>query len=141
MLDLGWLAVFVGAKEADIEIEARILEVIRVAAVEGGLLLGREDQAHIGILLEAVKVILAALVERDDIAAQACLVERFLLQFRHHAATGEEGFLVGHAGFDGGVDALGHVLDAHENVEFQIVAALFLRPRTSVEAIAVVVML
>ena len=37
MLDLGRLVVFVDAEEADIEIVARILEVVGVAAEEGDL--------------------------------------------------------------------------------------------------------
>ena len=71
VLDLGRLAVLVDAEEADVEVVARILEVVRIAAEEGDLLLRGEDQAHVGVLLEAIEVILAALVERDDVAAQA----------------------------------------------------------------------
>ena len=90
MLDLGRLAVLVGAEEADVQVEARILEVVRVAAVEGDLLFGGEDQADIGVFLEAVEVVLAALVERDDVAAQPGLVQRFLLDVGHDAAAGQE---------------------------------------------------
>ena len=50
------LSVFVDAEEADVEIVARILEVVRVAAVERDLLLGSEDQADVGVLLVAIKM-------------------------------------------------------------------------------------
>ena len=51
VLDLGRLVVLVDAEEADVEVEARVLEVVRVAAEEGDLLLGREDEADVGVLL------------------------------------------------------------------------------------------
>src|SRR5262249_44008405 len=43
VLDLGRLAIFVDAKQTDVEIVARILEVVRIAAEEGHLLLGSEN--------------------------------------------------------------------------------------------------
>ena len=58
VLDLGRLVVLVDAEEADVEVVARILEVVRVAAEEGDLLLRGEDQADVGVLLEAVEVVL-----------------------------------------------------------------------------------
>ena len=74
MLDLGRLAVFVSAENADIEIVARILEVIGIAAVKGHLLLGREDDPHIVVAFVAIQMVNAALVKRDDIGAQPGLV-------------------------------------------------------------------
>ena len=53
----GRLAVFVNAEEAHIQIEARILEVVGIAAEEGDILLGREDQPHVGVFFEAVEVV------------------------------------------------------------------------------------
>ena len=55
VLDLGRLAVLVDAEEADVEVVARVLEVVRVAAEEGDLLLGGEDEADVGVLLEACR--------------------------------------------------------------------------------------
>ena len=69
VLDLGRLVVLVDAEEADVEVVARILEVVGIAAEEGDLLLRGEDQADVGVLLVAIEVILAALVEGDDVAA------------------------------------------------------------------------
>ena len=43
------LAVLVDAEEGHVQVVARIGEVIRVAAEEGCLLLGRKDQAHVGV--------------------------------------------------------------------------------------------
>ena len=141
MLDLGRLVVLVDAEEADVEIVARILEVVRVAAVKGDLLLRGEDQPDVGVLFEAIKVILPALVERDHVAAQAGLVERFLLDLGHDGAAGREGLSALHVRLDRRLDALGHVLDAHQDVEFQIVALVFVGPGPGVEAVAVVIVL
>ena len=52
VFDLGRLAVLVDAEEADVEVVSRVLEVVRVAAEEGDLLLGRKDQPHIRVFLE-----------------------------------------------------------------------------------------
>ena len=70
MLGLGWLAIFVSAEDADIEIVAWILEVIGIAAVERRLLLGREDDPHIVVAFVAIQIVDAALIERDHIGAQ-----------------------------------------------------------------------
>ena len=74
MLDLGRFAVFVDAEEADVQIVARILEIVRIAAEKGDLLLRREDQPHVGVVFVRVEVIQPALVERDHVAPQAGLV-------------------------------------------------------------------
>src|SRR6266404_3692170 len=79
MFGLGGLAVFVSAENADIEIEARVLKVIRIAAVEGGLLFGRENDPHIVVAFVAIQIVNAALVEGDHIGAQSGRVFAFLL--------------------------------------------------------------
>ena len=59
VLDLGRLAVLVNAEEADVEVVAGILEVVRIAAEEGDRLLRGEDQPHVGIFLVAIEVVRA----------------------------------------------------------------------------------
>ena len=119
MRRLRGLAVLVGAEQADVEVEARVLEVVRVAAEEGDLLFGREDQPDVGVFLVAVEVILAALVEGDHVAAQAGLVERLLFDGGHDRAAGLEGGFVRQAGRDRGVHARGDILDAHQHVQLE----------------------
>ncbi len=82
MLDFGRLAVFVGAEDADIEIEPRIFEVIRIPAVKSDLLLGSKDQPHVVVTFETIKVIRAALVKRDHIRAQSGFFFALLFNFR-----------------------------------------------------------
>ena len=100
-----------------------------------------EHQAHVGVLLVEVKVVDAALVERDHVAAQAGFLERFLLDLGHDGAAGGERLGRLHVRLDGVVDALGHVLDVHEDVEFQVDALDFLGVVAGVEAVADVVVL
>ena len=64
IVDPGWLAVFVDTKDADIEIEARIFEIIWVAAVKGHLLFRRENDSHIIIAFVTIKMIRPALIKR-----------------------------------------------------------------------------
>src|SRR5215831_7308463 len=67
VLNLCRLTIFVHSKKADIEIVPRILEIVGVTAEEGHLLLRREDQPHVVITFVSVKMISAALVQRNDI--------------------------------------------------------------------------
>ena len=67
MLDLRWLAIFVNAEQADIEIVARILEIVGITAEESHLLFGGEDQADVIIALVSIEVVRAALIQGNDI--------------------------------------------------------------------------
>src|SRR5690349_2465045 len=73
MLDFGGLAILVGTEETDVEIVPRILEIIGIAAKEGDTLLGSKHQTHIGVLLEAIQMVEAALVKCNHVAAQTGL--------------------------------------------------------------------
>ena len=73
-LNLRRLAILVNAEKTHIEVEARKLEVVRIAAEERDLLLRREDQADVGVAFETVEMIRAALPERDHIRAQTGLI-------------------------------------------------------------------
>ncbi len=82
MLRPGGLAILVGAEEANVEVVAGILEVVGIAAEEGDGELGAKTEPDIRVFLVRVEMILPALIERDDVAAQAGLVGRFLLDRR-----------------------------------------------------------
>ncbi len=75
MLHFGRLAVLVGTEEADVEIEARKFEVVGVAAEGRDRLFRGHHQPHVGVLLVAIKVVRAALVQSHHVAAQAGLIE------------------------------------------------------------------
>ena len=126
VLDLGRLAVLIDAEEADVEVVAGILEIVRIAAEEGGVLLGGEDQPHVGVLLVAVEMVQPAVVERDHVAPQAGLLDRFLLDRVHDRAAGL--FRLGQRARLGNrrVDPIGDVLDAHKHVQFEVDALDFL---------------
>jgi hypothetical protein len=70
------LVVLVDAEERDVEVVARIREVVVIAAKKSDLLFGREDNAEVGILLEPIQPVLPAVVERDDVAPEPGLCAR-----------------------------------------------------------------
>ena len=79
MLDLGRLTIFVGAEDTDIEIEARIFEVIGITAVKGDLLFRREDEPDIIVAFISIQIVVAALIEGYHVRAQTGLVFALLL--------------------------------------------------------------
>ncbi len=122
MLHLGRFALFINPEQADIQIVARVLEIIGVASEEADIRFRRENQPHIRIAFVTIERILAALEERHHIAAQTSGLERLLLQTAHHFAPCLERLFGAHFGLDRRIDAFGHILDAHQDIELQIVA-------------------
>ena len=96
VLHLRRLAILVGTEQAHVEVEAGELEVVGIAAEERDLAFGGEDEADVGVLLRPVEVVRAALEERDDVAPQAGLLERLLLDRCHRLAAGGEGVVGRH---------------------------------------------
>ncbi len=141
MLDLGRLAVFVGPKEADIQIVARVFEIVGVAAEKRDLLFRREDEPHVGVFLITVQVISAAVIERNHVAAQPGGVERFFLDRVHHGPPRVFGRLGSQAGLDRGCHSIGHVPDADQDVQFQVEAFDFLGPGLGLKALLQVIVL
>src|ERR1700680_1920069 len=84
IVDLGGLPVFVNAKEADIEIESRVLKVFRIAPVKCDLLLGRKDQPDVIVTFVAIKMIRTTLIKRKDIGAKPGFVFALLFNRRDH---------------------------------------------------------
>ena len=136
---LNGLAVFVDAEKAHIEVVAGIFEIIGIAAEERDALLRGEDEADVGVFLEAVEVIGAALVESDDVAAEPGLGERFFFDFGGDLAAGEHGGLAGGTDGDRGIYAQGDVFDGLENVELEIDALLFVGRGFRVESVAEII--
>src|SRR5690606_5833027 len=64
----------VGAEEREVERVAGVREVVRVAAEETEGLLGRGDEAEVVVAAEGVGGVAAAVVERDDLDAEAGLL-------------------------------------------------------------------
>ena len=60
IVDLRWLTILVNAKKADIEVEARIFEIVRVAAKKSHLLFRCENQADVVVTLVPIKMVITA---------------------------------------------------------------------------------
>ena len=118
------LAVFVDPQETGIQGVAGEVEVVRVAAEEGRLELGREDQAHVVILAELVQLVLAAAIEADDLAGQLLVVAAgFLLDLVDLGGAGlDEGCALKPGA--GAHDTVGDVRDVRQ--DFGRLAGAFL---------------
>ncbi len=135
------LAFLVGAEEGHVQVVARVGEVVGVAAVERGLLLGGEDQLDVGILLVAVEPVFAALVEGDHVGAQAGLFQAHALDLGDGRLLGVVGFDRVHALLDGGEHLGGDVLHRDEHVELEVGAGELFGRGGGVEAVGHVVLL
>jgi hypothetical protein len=134
VLELHRLIVLIDAKEADIEVVAGELEIVGIAAEEGDVFFGGEDEADVGVFFILVEMIFAALKERDDVAAKLGLFE---LVFFDRIDDGAAGFLSigsGLAGLDRGIHLGGDVFNVHEDIELEIDALDFFSGRFGVKA-------
>src|SRR5438874_7295966 len=104
-------AIFIYAKECDIQVVTRELEIIRIAAEKCHLKFRRKNQPHIGVLFETIKVIESAGVERDYVAADAGRGGTIFFDAGHGCLAGLGGGSVVHAGMDGDVDFVSDVGD------------------------------
>src|SRR5207248_9861327 len=86
MVGVEGLAALVGAEEGDVEVVAREVEVVGIAAEEGDGELRREDEAHVLEAPVLVQMVAAAVIERDDVAADLGIpAGALLLDLRHRA--------------------------------------------------------
>ena len=135
VLGLPGLALVPDAEEGAVEVVARELEVVGVAAEEGDPLLGREDQAHVGEALVAVQVVLRAAVQGHDLAVEpAARLGRGL--------DGGDGLAPRGVGLGRGEplgrarDRAADVLDGPQDEQRQVRAGQLLRARGGVEPVA-----
>src|SRR5437764_13767792 len=111
------LAIFIYAKECDIQVVTGKLKVIRIAAKKGHLKFRRKNQPHVGVLFETIKVIESAGVERDYIAADVGGGDTLFFDGSHRRFANFGGGGVVHAGMDGGVDFVSDVGDLLNDIQ------------------------
>src|SRR5690606_27035210 len=104
----------VGADEGDVQDVTRVGEVVRVAAEVAGLELGREDELDGRIAAVAVQLVLAAVVERDDLALEVGSGLTLGFDGLPGGVDGGGDARLVRAGGGSGLDALGDVLDLDE---------------------------
>ena len=125
--------VLVGADETDVEVVAREVEIVGVAAEERDGELWREHHAHVLEALVLVQVVDAAVVQRHHVAAHLRVVSRaFLLDPGHRRALRFRELLPFQP-LRRGVDALRDVGDRDELVQLDLGALHFLLDRRGVE--------
>ena len=139
VFDLGRLPVLINTEEADIEIEARILEVVGIAAVKCHLLFRRKNEPHIIVAFVAIKMIHAALIQRHHIGTEPGFLFAFLLDLGNRARARGRCGVRRQAGFHGAIHARGHVFGRHQHIKLEISRFDFARLRFRVETVAHVV--
>ncbi len=123
------MSVLVHAKQADVQIVARVFEIVGIAAEERDGLLWSEHQADIGVALVAIQVIEPTVIKRNHVAAQAGGVERLLLDRVDRRPPRLVGFGRRHLRSHRGLDFRGHVFDALQHVQFGVERAELVGPR------------
>src|SRR5437588_13045753 len=83
MLDPRRLPIFINPENTDIEIEAGIFEIVRIAAVKSHLLLWRENYPDVVVTFVTIKMIEPALIKRNDIGSHARVDFAFLFDLRN----------------------------------------------------------
>src|SRR6185503_5043558 len=116
VLRLDGLIVLVNTDQRHVDVEAREVEVVRVAAEKCGLKLWNKNEANVGVLLVTIKIVLTTLVERDHVRPHSSRFQRFRFDRGALRASGCEGFGVSRACLHCSIHARGHVLDAHQHV-------------------------
>src|SRR5262249_5921834 len=126
---------FVNAEEGDVQVVAWKGEVVVIAAEIRDLLLGRKDQSHVGVSLEAVEPVFAAVVERHDLALQTGLRRFFFFNRGHLGLAARGGLFVRGFGFDRALHALRLVFIRDHYVGLDVWAFQFLFARGGVKTI------
>src|SRR5205823_14344179 len=105
--------VFINAKDANVQIVAGILKVIRVSTEKSHLLLRRENEPHVIVAFVSIQMISAALVERNDVGAQPGFLFAFLFN-RSDDSVARSGSLVArHSRLDRGVYPRSDIVNRH----------------------------
>ena len=113
-----WFAAFICPYEADIEVEAREIEIIRIAAELSDPKLRREHQAHVGVALVAVQIVDPAVVQGYQVATHAWIRAAALLQLRPFGAKGVVRVVAGLAGRRT-LNLSRHIANLHQLIEFE----------------------
>src|SRR5947207_15752147 len=111
MLNPRRLPIFINPENADIEIEAGIFEIVRIAAVKSHLLLGHENNPDVVVTFVTIKMISAALRKRDDVRAQTGFIFAFFFDLRNRVLARLAGGIGRHTDFYRSVYPRGYVFD------------------------------
>ena len=117
------------------------MKLVRVAAEEGDLLFGRENQSHVRIFLVAVEPVFAALIQRYDVGAEARAFLAFPFHFGDSGAAPGALFFRCFRTLKRCLYPLGHVLSRYQNVDFEVRRLHLFFRRIGVETVAQVVVL
>ena len=141
ILRMNRLIVFVNTEQREIEIVARIFEVVRVTAEERNLKLRREHQTHVGVLLIGVEVVLAALIKRNHVVTHSVFLRGFFRDVVDFRVARGGSLRRCHIRLHRAGDASRYVFDRDQLIQLQIGGLNFFVARRSIEAVLDVVLL
>src|SRR5256885_14342147 len=118
------LPIFITPQNIDNGMEGGIFQIRGMAAVKSHLLLWRENYPDVLVTFVTVKMIEPALIECDDIGAQAGFVFAFLFDLRNRILACLACRIGRHAGFYGCVYLRGYVFDRYQHIELEIGALI-----------------
>src|SRR5258705_1728823 len=119
VLRMHWLVVLIDPHQSHVDVEAWEVEIVRITTEERRLKFRDEYQTHVGILLVPIEVVLSPLVKGNYIRAKARGLGRLSLDGRNFCPSGCKSLRIGRTGFHRGIDASGHVFDAHQYIQLQ----------------------
>ena len=114
------LAVLIHAIERHVDVVTRISKVVRITAKKCCLLLGRKYQPHVGIRLILIQPVFATVVERDHIRAKTSGLLALFLNGRSLCFLSFQRLRLIRNSFGRILNALGHILHAHQHVDFKV---------------------
>ena len=120
IIEVRRLAILVDPEEGDIQVVARIGEVIGISAKESNVEFGSEHQPHVRVLFILVEVIDLPRIKNHHIAAQSSCGGAILFNLRHGGALGLPGVRRRHPGLYSCVDFVRHVLNSDKLIEFKV---------------------
>ena len=129
----GRFAVAIETQEGEVEVVARKIEVVWIAAEEGRLGFRREDKSHVIELVVDVELVETTLVERHHFAGSDRVLTRagHLFDARENGVSGRDKSLA-LTPADGRIDLGGDVGDRAEHVSLHVRAAALFTTREAV---------
>ena len=134
IVEMNRLVVLVDPEESDVEVIARVGEIVGIAAKKCRGKFRRKHQAHIGVLLVFVEVVYRARVQCDHVAAQARRRGTVFFDGAHSGTLCLSGVGGRHGSGDSVLYFRGDIVDTNQHVQFKIGTLGFVRLSLGIES-------
>ena len=120
VLRLGGLTVLINPKEAGIETESGVLEIVWIATEKGDVKFRCENEPDVGVFLVSVECVTAALIKGDHVVTHLILGRSGLFDLSHFGAFGGIGFGIVRVFRHSSKHFCRYVTDINQNIQFQV---------------------